>query len=95
MNRMMAIMILNSLIMFVGCSSSRVYLEPISKDYGLLSFETGAMIKTIPEETKTEMMKNFCSPRDYEITEKERKTVGQYRFRTKVLFKCTENKGNL
>ena len=48
------------------------------------------MIKEVPEETKADMMKTYCAPRGYEIIEKEGTTVGQYRFLTKVLFKCNE-----
>ncbi len=78
------------LILF-GCSS-RLHLEPIGKNYGLLTFESGVLITQIPEETKTEMMKGYCSPNAYDITEKETKMVGQYHFRSKILFKCIENK---
>lgn len=85
--------VLAALFLVAGCSSPRLHLESISKDHGLLSFENGAMITDVPQDTRAEMMKNYCSPRSYEITDQETKTVGQYRFRTKVLFKCTEGRG--
>jgi hypothetical protein len=73
-----------------GCASSRLTMENISKNYGMLSYDDGALIPTVPEETRTEMMKNYCAPMQYEIIETDRKTVAQYHSRTKILFKCVE-----
>jgi len=87
-------LILMAMAIVSGCSSWRLNLEPINKNYGLLSYESGAMIATVSEETKSQMMKSYCAPRGYEIVEIEGKTVGQYRFITKVQFKCTVSKEN-
>jgi hypothetical protein len=48
------------------------------------------MIPIVPDETLAGMMRQYCTPRNYEIIETDRKTVGQYHFRTKILFKCIE-----
>ena len=74
----------------VGCASVRLNIETISNNYGLLSYDHGALIPIVPEETRTEMMKKYCAPKNYEIIETDKKTVGQYHFRTKILFKCVE-----
>jgi len=63
-------------------------MENISNNYGMLSYDHGALIPIVPDETRTEMMKQYCAPKNYEIIETDRKTVGQYHFRTKILFKC-------
>lgn len=73
-----------------GCATSRLMMENISKNYGMLSFDYGALIPMTPEDTRTDMMKKYCAPRNYEIIETDTKTVGQYHFRTKTLFKCIE-----
>ena len=65
-------------------------MENISNNYGVLSYDYGALIPIVPDDTRTEMMKQYCAPRNYEIIETDSKTVGQYHFRTKILFKCME-----
>jgi len=78
------------LVSFYGCATSRLTMENISNNYGMLSYDRGALIPIVPDEIRTEMIKQYCAPRNYEIIETDRKTVGQYHFRTKILFKCIE-----
>jgi hypothetical protein len=93
MGRIVAvILVLISVITIAGCSSPRLRLDPLTKNYGLLSFDHGLWITTVSEETKNERMKNYCLPRNYEIVEWDGKEIAQYQFRTKVLFKCTGEK---
>ncbi len=73
-----------------GCATSRLTMENIGKNYGMLSYDHGALIPMVPDETRTDMMKQYCKPRNYQIIETDKKTVGQYHFRTKILFQCIE-----
>lgn len=51
-----------ALILFVltiaaGCSSSRLHIESVSKNYAIVVFESGAMITPIPKGTDVDMMR--------------------------------------
>lgn len=50
------------------------------------------MIPQVDENMRVQKIKEVCLSGNYEIIEKETKTVGQYRFRTKILFRCLQDK---
>jgi hypothetical protein len=75
-----------------GCFSSHLQVDTLTKNYAVLSYEYGAMIPQVDENMRVQKIKEVCLSGNYEIIEKETKTVGQYRFRTKILFRCLQDK---
>lgn len=76
------------LISLNGCFSNRLQVDALTQHYSVLIFDEGAMIPQIDESMRIQKIKEVCPSGNYEIIEKETKTVGQYHNRTKMLFKC-------
>ncbi len=78
------------LIALSGCFSNHLQVDTLTKSYGVLSYDHGAMIPQIDENMISQKIREACPSGNYEVIDKEKKTIGQYRFRTKILFKCID-----
>lgn len=81
-----------SFISLSGCFSNHLQVATLTRTYSVLSYEHGAMIPQVDENLRVQKIKEVCPSGIYETIEKETKTVGQYRFRTTILFRCLQDK---
>ncbi len=73
-----------------GCFSNHLQVDTLTKSYAVLSYDHGAMIPQVDENMISQKIREACFSGNYEVIDKEKKTTGQYRFRTKILFRCLD-----